>query len=88
MARSLGDSLKHLGHKNSSNIYVEAIEYLKSSISVVELAQRDTGNGKKGFAKASDYLETWDNSDSITAVNAKKDLRHPAKWWHNHSTSQ
>ena len=21
-------------------------------------------------------------------VNAKKDLRHPAKWWHNHLTSQ
>ena len=55
---------------------------------MVELAQRDIGNGKKGFANASDYLETWDDSDSITAVNAQKDLRHPAKWWHNHSTSQ
>ena len=22
------------------------------------------------------------------AVNAQNDLRHPAKWWHNHSTSQ
>ena len=41
-----------------------------------------------GFTNASDYLETWDDSDSITAVNAQKDLRHPAKWWHNHSTSQ
>ena len=40
------------------------------------------------FASASDYLETWDDSDSITAVNAQKDLRHLAKWWHNHSTSQ
>ena len=40
------------------------------------------------FASASDYLETWDDSDSITAVNAQNDLRHPAKWWHNHSTSQ
>ena len=40
------------------------------------------------FASASDYLETWDDSDSITAVNAQKDLRHPAKWWHNHSTTQ
>ena len=55
---------------------------------MVELAQRDIGNGKKGFANASDYLETWDDSDSITAVNAQNDLRHPAKWWHNHLTSQ
>ena len=75
-------------HNNSSNIYVEAIEYLNSPISVVELAQSDIGNGKKGFANASDYLETWDDSDSITAVNAQKDLRHPTKWWHSHSTSQ
>ncbi len=37
------------------------------------------GNGKKGFANASDYLETWDDSDSITAVNAQNDLRHPEK---------
>ena len=29
---------------------------------------------KKGFANASDYLETWDDSDSITAVNAQKRL--------------
>ena len=40
------------------------------------------------FASASDYLESWDDSDSITAVNAQNDLRHPAKWWHNHLTSQ
>jgi hypothetical protein len=46
---------------------------------VVKLAQRNIGNGKKGFANASDYLETWDDSDSIMAVNAQKDLRHPAK---------
>ena len=39
---------------------------------MVELAQRDTRNGKKGFANASDYLETWDDSDSITVVNAQK----------------
>ena len=37
------------------------------------------------FANAYHCLETWDNSDSITAVNAQKDLRNPAKWWHNHS---
>ena len=55
---------------------------------MVELAQRDIGNGKKGFANASNYLETWDDSDNITAVNAQNDLRHPAKWWHNHLTSQ
>ena len=88
MSRLLGDPLKHLGHKNSYNIYVEAIEYPNSSISVVELAQRDIGNGNKGFANASDYLETWDDSDSITAVIAQNDLRHPPKWWHNHLTSQ
>ena len=52
------------------------------------LTIKDIGNGKKGFANASDYLETWDDSDSITAVNAQNNLRHPAKWWHNHSTSQ
>ena len=40
------------------------------------------------FASASDYLETWDDSNSITAVNAQNDLRHPAKWWHNHLASQ
>ena len=55
------------------------MEYLKSQISVVELAQRDIRNGKKGFANASDYLETWDDSDSITAINAQKDLRHATK---------
>ena len=52
------------------------------------LAQKDIGNRKKGFAIASDYVETWDDSDSITTVNAQKDLRHPAKWWHNHSEAQ
>ena len=67
---------------------VEARECLNSPISVVNLAQKDIGNGKKGFANASDSLETWDDSDIITAVNAQKDLRHPTKWWHNHSTSQ
>ena len=54
---------------------------------MINLAQKDIRNGKKGFANASDCLETWDDSDNITAVNAQKDLRHPAKWWHNHSTS-
>ena len=63
------------------------MEYLNSAISVLNLAQKDIGNWVGGFANASDYLETWDDSDIITAVNAQKDLRHPAKWWHNHSTS-
>ena len=31
---------------------------------------------EEGFANASNYLETWDDSDSITVVNAQKDLRH------------
>ena len=33
-------------------------------------------------------LETWDDSDSRTTVNAQKYLRHPAKQWHNHSEAQ
>ena len=36
------------------------------------LTKRDIGDGRKGFANASDCLETWDDSDSITAVNAQK----------------
>ena len=55
---------------------------------MLNLAQKDIRSGMKGFANASYYLEIWDNSDSITAVNAQNDLRHPAKWWHNHSTTQ
>ena len=55
---------------------------------MVNLAHGNIGNRRKGFANASDYLETWDDSDSITAVNAQNDWRHPAKWWHNHSTTQ
>ena len=47
------------------------MEYLNRPISVAELAQRDIGNRKKGFANASDYLETWDDSDNITAVIAQ-----------------
>ena len=47
------------------------MEYLNSAISVVNLAQKDIRNGKKGFANASDYLETWDDSDNITSANAQ-----------------
>ena len=64
------------------------MEYLNTLVSVVNLAQRGSGNGKNGFANASDYVETWDDSDNIMVVKAQNNLRHPAKWWHNHSTSQ
>ena len=39
---------------------------------MVNLAQRNIGTGGRDFANVSDYLETWDDSDSITAVNAQK----------------
>ena len=55
------------------------MKYLNTLISVVNLTQSNIGNGKKGFTNALDYLETWDDSDSITAVNAQKGLRHRAK---------
>ena len=48
------------------------MEYLNRPISVLNLAQRNIENRKKGVANASDYLKTWDDSDSITAVNAQK----------------
>ena len=43
---------------------------------MINLAQMDIINRRKGFANASDYLETWDDSDSIMDVNARKELRH------------
>ena len=46
------------------------MEYLNKPISVLNLAQKDIGNGMKRFANALDCLETWDDSDNITAVNA------------------
>ena len=55
---------------------------------MLNLAQKDIRNGRKGFANALDCLETWDDSDNITTVNARKDLRHPTKMWHNHSEAQ
>ena len=45
---------------------------LTHSISVINLAQMDIRNRRKGFAIASDYLETWDDLDSIKAVNSQK----------------
>ena len=64
------------------------MEYLNRPFTVLNLAQKYNGNMEERFASASDYLETWDDSDIITAVNAQNDLRHPANWWHDHSTSQ
>ena len=55
------------------------MKYLNRPFSVLNLAQKDIGNGEKGFANASDYLETWDDSYNITTVNAQNDLRHPTK---------
>ena len=63
------------------------MEYLNKQYSVLNLAHKDIGNWEEGFSNALDYLETWDDSDSITGVNAQKYLTHPAKWWHNHSTT-
>ena len=79
MARPLDDPLSTQGHNYNCNIYVEAINYLNAPVSVLILTIKDIGNGKKGFANASDCLETWDDSDNITAINAQKDLRHATK---------
>ena len=48
------------------------MEYLNRPFSPLNLAQKNIGNWEEGFANASDSLETWDDSDSITAVNAQK----------------
>ena len=58
IARLLSGPLRHLGHNNNSNVYVKATEYLNSTISVVNLAQRDAKIEGKDFANASDCLET------------------------------
>ena len=54
---------------------------------MVELAQKDIENRKKEVANASDYLETWDDSDSITAVNAHKKIWDIHKDLHSHLTT-
>ena len=41
---------------------------------MINLAQRNIKTRGKEFASASDCLETWDDSDSITVVNARKGL--------------
>ena len=89
MARLLGDTLDIQGHNNSSNICVEAIEYLNTLGSVVNLTQKDIRTEGKNFAIALYYLETWDDSDSITTVNAQKKIGDMLqKWWHSHSEAQ
>ena len=40
------------------------------------------------IASASEYLETWDDSESITAVNAQKFGDILQKWWHSYSEAQ
>ena len=55
---------------------------------VLNLAQRDAKTEGKDFANASDCLETWDDSDNITAVNAQKRFETFTKWWHNHSEAR
>ena len=57
--------------KSTEYIYTEAMKYLNTLVGVVNLAKGHQ-NRKKEFANALDYLETWDDSDSITAVNAQK----------------
>ncbi len=49
---------------------------------------KGTSERKEGIANASDYLETWDDSDSITAVNAQRIWDILQKWWHNHLEAQ
>ena len=39
---------------------------------MVNLAQRNIEAGGRNLQIASNYLETWDDSDSITVVNAQK----------------
>ena len=46
------------------------MEYLNTLVSVVNLAQRNIETGGRNLQIASDCIETWDDSDNITAVNA------------------
>ena len=55
---------------------------------MVNLAQTNIETGGRDLQIASDYLETWDDSDSITAVNAQKIGDMLQKWWHSHSEAQ
>ena len=72
IARLLSGPLRHLGHNNNSNIHDEVTEYLNRPISVLNPAPKDIRYGRTEFANASDCLGTWDDSDSLTAVNAQK----------------
>ena len=62
------------------------MEYLNTLVSVVNLAQRTSKTEGKDFAIASDCLETWDDSDSITVVNAQKSGDMLQNGANNHST--
>lgn len=53
------------------------MKYLNTLITVVNLAQKNIENRNKGVANASDYLETWEDSDNIMVVVAEKGLGHP-----------
>ena len=79
MARLLGDTLNTYGHNNSSNLYTEAMKYLNTLVSVIDLAQRNFGTVRRDLQMHQTILETWEDSDSITNVNARKDLRHATK---------
>ena len=48
------------------------MEHLNTPLSVLNLTQKDIRNMEIFFANASECLETWDNSDNITVVNAQK----------------
>ena len=54
---------------------------------MINLAQRNIGNERREFANASDCLETWDDSDNITAVNAQKKIGDIHKDLHSHLTT-
>ena len=64
------------------------MKYLNTLGSVVNPIEKDIENREKWFANASGYLETWDDSDSITAVKCQKIWDMLQKWWHNHSEAQ
>ena len=55
---------------------------------MANLAQRNIETGRKDLQIASDCIETWDDSDSITAISAQKRFETFTKWWHNHSEAR
>ena len=63
------------------------MEYFNRPFSVLNLAQKDIGNWEEGFANALDSLQTWDDSDNMTDVNAQKNISDIHKDLHSHSTT-